>query len=114
MPIPANHPVVGADAFATAAGTHAAALLKADTLRDQLYSAFPPHVVGRRQEVRISPASGASNVRWWLEERGYDADPGLVAYVLAEAKAADRALAPEEIEALRAVFVSGSNSALRG
>jgi 2-isopropylmalate synthase len=111
VPIPANHPVVGADAFATAAGTHAAAILKAGALRDRLYTAFPPAMIGRQQEVRISPASGASNVRWWLEERGYVADAtdaGLVAYLLAAAKASDRTLATDEIEALRGQYLSSS------
>ncbi|HZS59541.1 MAG TPA: hypothetical protein VFA43_09745 [Gemmatimonadaceae bacterium] len=108
MPIPANHPVVGADAFTTAAGTHAAAMLKAGLLRDRLYTAFPPSMIGRHQDVRISPASGASNVRWWLEQRGYAADEGLVAYVLSAAKAADRVLEAEEIEALRADYISNS------
>jgi len=111
VPIPANHPVVGADAYATAAGTHAAAMLKAGVLRDCLYTAFPPAMIGRHQEVRISPASGASNVRWWLEERGYvadAADAGLVAYLLAAAKASDRTLALDEIEALRSEYLSSS------
>jgi len=111
VPIPANHPVVGADAYATAAGTHAAAILKAGILHDRLYTAFPPAMIGRQQEVRISPASGASNVRWWLEERGYVADAGdagLVAYLLMAAKASDRTLAADEIEALRGEYLSSS------
>jgi 2-isopropylmalate synthase len=111
VPIPANHPVIGADAFATAAGTHAAAIRKAGVLRDRLYTAFPPAMIGREQEVRISPASGASNVRWWLEERGYvadAADTGLVAYLLMAAKASDRTLAADEIEVLRSEYLSSS------
>jgi 2-isopropylmalate synthase len=108
--IPPNYPVVGADAFATGAGTHAAALLKAGpAFGDRLYSAFPAGMVGRRQEVVVSPSSGASNVRWWMAEHGYDAgDPGLVAYVLAAAKASDRSLDSREIEALRAEYLSSS------
>jgi 2-isopropylmalate synthase len=109
--IPANHPVIGADAFATAAGTHAAAIRKAGVLRDRLYTPFPPAMIGRPQEVRISPASGASNVRWWLEERGYvadAADAGLVAHLLLAAKASDHTLATDEIEALRSEYLSSS------
>jgi 2-isopropylmalate synthase len=109
VPIPANQPVVGADAFTTAAGTHAAALLKAGALRDQLYSAFPAAMVGGRHAVRVSPASGTANVQWWLSERGYDAaDAALVAYILTAAKASDRALTADEIEALRAGYLSSS------
>jgi 2-isopropylmalate synthase len=108
MPIPPNHPIVGADAFATAAGTHAAAMLKAGPIRERLYSPVPAASVGRQPEVRISPASGSSNVRWWLEKRGYDAEPGLVAYVLAAAKTADRTLTAVELEMLRAEYLSSS------
>jgi 2-isopropylmalate synthase len=106
--IPDNHSIVGADAFATAAGTHAAALLKAGPLADRLYSAFPAAMIGRRHEVRVSPASGASNVRWWLAEHGYEASDTLVAYLLDAAKAADRALDDEVLEALRADYLSSS------
>jgi isopropylmalate/homocitrate/citramalate synthase len=107
--IPPGYPVVGADAFTTGAGTHASALLKARALADQLYSAYAPGMIGRRLEVRVTPASGASNVRWWLAERGYDASDGqLMAYILAGAKAADRAIDNVEIEMLRADYLSST------
>jgi 2-isopropylmalate synthase len=109
MPIPPNYPVVGVDAFTTAAGTHAAALLKAGTLGDRLYSPFSAANIGQRQEVRISPASGVSNVEWWLAARGYDAsDAGLVGYILAAAKSTDRVLSAGEIEGLRGEYLSSS------
>jgi len=106
VPIPPGQPVVGPDAFTTATGVHAAAILKAraqgDAWRAELvYSAYAPAVVGRTHRVAISPFSGASNVRWWLSDRGLDADDdALVAEILRAAKASIRALTESEILAI--------------
>jgi 2-isopropylmalate synthase len=103
VPIPAGHPLVGADAFATGAGVHASAIAKARAagdawMADHVYSAFPPALVGRAQSVRVAPFSGHANVRWWLAEHGYDPGDGdLVEAILAAAKTSDRALRDEEI-----------------
>ena len=76
VPMPANYPVVGRDAFRTATGVHAAAVIKAfrknDTaLVDAVYSGVPASMVGRGQEIEIGPMSGKSNVVFWLERRGF-------------------------------------------
>ncbi len=78
VPIPANYPVVGADAFRTATGVHAAAVVKAfrkgdRTLMDAVYAAVPASLVGRQQEIEVGPMSGKSNVVFWLESRGLPA-----------------------------------------
>src|SRR6185503_11039520 len=75
VPIPANYPVVGRDAFRTATGVHAAAVIKAFRkqdldLVDAVYSGVPARMVGRQQEIEIGPMSGKSNVIFWLERRG--------------------------------------------
>jgi 2-isopropylmalate synthase len=104
--IPPGQPLVGADAFATGTGVHAAAIAKAraagdDWLADHVYSAFSPSVVGREQSVRVTPFSGHANVRWWLADHGYDsADDELVELILAAAKRADRALGDAEISSI--------------
>jgi 2-isopropylmalate synthase len=106
VPIPAGHPLIGADAFATGTGVHAAAIVKARAIgdpwvADHIYSAFPPAMVGRTQSVRIAPYSGHANVRWWLADHGYDPeDAALVDAILAAAKASDRALRDEEISSI--------------
>jgi 2-isopropylmalate synthase len=106
VPLIHSHPVVGRDAFRTATGVHAAAIMKAqrkgDTwLADRVYSAVPASMVGRRQEIEISPMSGLSNVKYWLRERGYNADDeSLCRRVLDAAKRSDHTLSAEEIEAL--------------
>lgn len=72
IPIPANYPVVGGDAFRTATGVHAAALIKAYkkndvVLANTVYSGVPSHVFGMEQIIDIGPMSGKSNVIFWLE-----------------------------------------------
>src|SRR6185436_8250881 len=71
VPIPTNYPVVGADAFETGTGVHAAAVIKAFRkgdawLADRVYSGVPAGEFGREQRIRIGPMSGRSNVIWWL------------------------------------------------
>jgi 2-isopropylmalate synthase len=105
VPLPANYPVVGEDAFRTGTGVHAAAVIKANRkgdawLADRIYSGVPAGLVGRRQEIEIGHMSGRSNVIYWLESRGYEADSALVDRIFEHAKGSDRTLTEEEIEAL--------------
>jgi 2-isopropylmalate synthase len=105
VPIPVNYPVVGADAFRTATGVHAAAVVKAfrrkdRDLMDAVYSAIPASLVGRGQEIEIGPMSGRSNVLYWLESRGLPVSDQAIERVLKAAKAADRTLTPEQVQAL--------------
>ena len=65
---PPNYPVVGRDAFRTATGVHAAAVIKAfrkndRELIDAVYSGVPASLVGREQQIDVGPMSGKSNVR---------------------------------------------------
>jgi 2-isopropylmalate synthase len=102
VPQPANYPVMGDDAFRTGTGVHAAAIIKArrkgdDWLADRVYSSVPAGIFGARQRIEISPVSGLSNVRCWLEEHGYNsADEALCQRLFDAAKTADRVLRDEE------------------
>jgi 2-isopropylmalate synthase len=105
VPIPANYPVVGRDAFRTATGVHAAAVIKAfrkndRALVDAVYSAVPASLVGRDQEIEIGPMSGKSNVVFWLEKRQLPVTDAIVERVFAKAKASDSVLDEPEILAL--------------
>ena len=105
VPIPANYPVVGRDAFRTATGVHAAAVIKAfrkndRALVDAVYSAVPASLVGRDQEIEIGPMSGKSNVVFWLEKRQLPVTDAIVERVFATAKASDSVLGEPEILAL--------------
>jgi isopropylmalate/homocitrate/citramalate synthase len=102
VPIPANYPIVGRDAFRTATGVHASAVIKAYrkkdmALMDAVYSGVPAAMVGREQEVDVGPMSGKSNVVFWLEKRGYPADEETVDRIFAKAKASPTVLTEEEI-----------------
>jgi len=102
VPIPPNYPVVGSDAFRTATGVHAAAVIKAFRKNDvelanQVYSGVPAHWFGMEQKIEIGPLSGKSNVIYWLEKRGIKPTDGLVEKIFARAKQADRLLTDAEI-----------------
>lgn len=100
--LPYNYPVFGPDAFRTATGVHAAAVIKAknkgnDILADIIYSGIPAHWFGKSQIIEIGPMSGASNVKHWLLENGFDEDETLIKAVLDYAKAQSRVLTKDEL-----------------
>jgi isopropylmalate/homocitrate/citramalate synthase len=102
VPIPANYPVVGEDAFRTATGVHAAAIIKAYhkddvVLANTVYSGVPSHVFGLAQIIDIGPMSGKSNVLWWLERRGIPASDEVVDRIYQRAKQSDHTLSEGEI-----------------
>ena len=101
--IPKSYPLSGEDAFRTATGVHAAAILKAEErgdlwLADRVYSGVPASLFGRRQEIEIGPMSGLSNVIHWLRERRLDPEPALVQEVHDLAKRTNRILTDEEVQ----------------
>jgi len=107
VPIPANYPIVGRDAFRTATGVHAAAVIKAfrkndHELVDAVYSGVPASLIGREQEIEIGPMSGKSNAIFWLEKRGIEATDEIVDRIVTEAKRSDCVLSEETIRALLA------------
>jgi 2-isopropylmalate synthase len=104
-PIPPNYPVVGRDAFRTATGVHAAAIVKAykkddHELANSIYSGVPSHLFGLEQIIEIGPLSGRSNVIYWLEKRGIPANDDIVDRVFASAKQAERVMTDAEILAV--------------
>lgn len=102
IPIPSNYPVFGNDAFETATGVHAAAIIKAIKKQDnwlinQVYSGVPANVFGKEQSIRIGPMSGKSNVIYWLEHRGLPTKPQWIEKIFQKAKISNRLLNDEEI-----------------
>jgi 2-isopropylmalate synthase len=102
VPIPANYPVVGDDAFRTATGVHAAAIIKAYhkddvALANSVYSGVPSHLFGMDQIIDVGPMSGKSNVLWWLEKRGIPATDEVVERIYQRAKQSDHTLSEAEI-----------------
>jgi 2-isopropylmalate synthase len=106
VPIPVNYPVVGTDAFRTGTGVHAAAIIKAkkkghNWLADRVYSSVPAEEFGFEQRIEISPVSGLSNVKYWLEHHGYDPKDTAACQTLFEAaKRTDRVLSDQECHRL--------------
>src|SRR5580693_8981677 len=94
--IPPNYPVIGHDAFRTATGVHAAAIVKAfhsnPALADIVYSGVPSHLFGLDQIIEIGPMSGKSNVMFWLERHKIPADENKVNRILTAAKQSARVL----------------------
>jgi isopropylmalate/homocitrate/citramalate synthase len=103
--IPPNYPVIGRDAFRTATGVHAAAIIKAfrkddPTLANSVYSGVPAHLFGLDQIIEIGPMSGRSNVLFWLERHGIPADEAIVNRIFDAAKQSARVLTDSEVLAL--------------
>ncbi len=102
MPIPRNYPVVGCDAFRTATGVHAAAVIKAYKknnveLMNSVYSGVPSHLFGLTQTIDVGPMSGKSNVQFWLEQHGIVPTENLVERIFHRAKTSERCLTEEDI-----------------
>jgi 2-isopropylmalate synthase len=105
VPIPVNYPVFGTDAFETATGVHAAAVIKAfrkndSWLANRVYSGVPADVFGLEQKISIGPMSGRSNVIYWLEHRSIEPTEARVDAIFDRAKASDRLLTDAEIESV--------------
>ncbi|HET7208786.1 MAG TPA: LeuA family protein [Terriglobales bacterium] len=102
VPIPVNYPVLGEDAFRTATGVHAAAVIKAYKKKDielanTVYSGVPSHVFGLEQVIDVGPMSGKSNIVFWLERHGLKADEACVERIYRRAKSSDHTLSESEI-----------------
>ena len=70
-------------------------------LADRVYSSVPAQEFGLEQKIEISPVSGLSNVKYWLETHGYDAEDEAQCRVLFEAaKRTDRVLSDDECHRL--------------
>ncbi len=102
VPIPYNYPVFGSDAFRTATGVHAAAVIKAlqrgdRDLADRVYSSVPAADFGCRQRVDIGYYSGRSNVQFWLHEHGLQITDARVDAIWSHAKVGDSTLEDVQI-----------------
>jgi 2-isopropylmalate synthase len=109
--VPVNYPVLGRDAFRTATGVHAAAVIKAlrkgdRALANRVYSGVPAEYFGRAQTIEIGPMSGQSNVVYWLETNGFELKPGLVEQILGTCKRANCLLTDGQVREIIADWLS--------
>lgn len=105
VPIHPSYPLSGRDAFRTATGVHAAAVIKAEgkgdfDLADRVYSSVPARTFGRHQQIEIGHYSGRSNVVHWLRVHGYEPDEAVVDRVFEQAKRGNRTLDDDEVRAI--------------
>tara|TARA_B110000444_G_C18851842_1_gene606422 strand:+ start:10397 stop:11656 length:1260 start_codon:yes stop_codon:yes gene_type:complete len=113
VPLPRNYPVFGEDAFETGTGVHASAVIKAmkkgdNWLADRVYSGVPAGDFGLKQVIRIGHMAGRSNIIWWLEQNGYEAEDELVAHIFEVAKSQRRNMEDSEVEAAVSQFLNKS------
>lgn len=84
LPIPANYPITGANAFTHCAGVHT----HAATINPMHYESLNPELVGRNRHFALDHMSGLASVKYALNLIGLtDADEMLVADVLETIKA---------------------------
>ena len=92
---------------------HAAAVIKAlekgeDWLADRVYSGVPAGLFGLRQNIRVGPMSGKSNVVWWLQQHGYEASDDRVERLFQAAKASRKLLEDHELHELAGTKAAAS------
>jgi 2-isopropylmalate synthase len=102
LEISPSYPIFGKDAFETATGVHAAAVIKAfkkgdHWLANRVYSGVPADLFGLEQVITVGPMSGRSNVTYFLEKRGHTASDEAVERVIVLAKKTPRLLTEDEI-----------------
>ena len=100
--VPVNTPIVGRDAFRTATGVHAAAVIKAhkkgdNWLADRVYSGVPATWLARTQEIEIGPMSGNSNVIYYLNAHELPSTLEVAQAVMQAAKHSSQVLTLEEV-----------------
>jgi len=96
------YPVFGHDAFRTATGVHAAAIIKAknkgdDWLADRVYSGVPAGWFGLHQQIEVGFMSGVSNIVYWLRAHGIEPEKKLVDEIFTAAKQHNKVLTDDEI-----------------
>ena len=120
LPVPVNAPIVGRDAFRTATGVHAAAVIKAEKkgahwLADRIYSGVPATWLARKQEIEIGPMSGNSNVLYYLNAHGLPSTAEVVQGVMQAAKHSTKVLTLVEVgEIIRSITQPEREPAPRG
>jgi 2-isopropylmalate synthase len=96
-----NLPLVGKNAFRTATGVHASAIVKAEAksrwLGEHVYSLLSAASIGQNASICLGPMSGASNVQHWLKSHGISSNETLLRALLERAKGSDRVLTDAEL-----------------
>ena len=100
--IPYNYPGFGEDAFKTATGVHAAAIIKArqyqdNNLQDIIYASIPASWLGKEQIIELGPMSGRSNVKYFLAKENITESDALIDALLHYAKSSDKIIPKKDL-----------------
>jgi len=82
IPIPANQPIIGKNAFTHCAGVHTHAAVQNPTH----YQSLDPEIVGRKMMVSLDHMSGISSLQWALEKVEIELDDDQLTEVLTVVK----------------------------
>jgi len=82
IPIPANFPIIGKNAFTHCAGVHSHAAVKNPTH----YQSLDPQIIGKEMSVSLDHMSGLSSIDWALEKLNIEIDKCLKLHVLDHVK----------------------------
>jgi isopropylmalate/homocitrate/citramalate synthase len=106
VPVPLGYPIFGSDAFRTATGVHACAIVKArrrgsPEVADLVYSSVPASLAGKEQRIDVGPLSGKWCAVAWLEANGFRSDDeAVIARILDVARRSNRILREDELRAI--------------
>jgi 2-isopropylmalate synthase len=92
LPIPAQAPIVGANAFRHNAGLHVAAVFA----NPDHYESVPARLVGRTRSVALDRFAGLPTLEYKCRELGLTAAPEVLERVLARIKQEERSLVPDD------------------
>ncbi len=97
-----RHPVIGRNAYSTAAGIHASAIFKAlqigkPEIIANVYAGVDARLSGFKTSVEIGPLSGVANVEWKLAQLGFPFSQDIADRILNTARNSDRIFTDEEI-----------------
>ncbi|KAA3614688.1 MAG: 2-isopropylmalate synthase [Calditrichaeota bacterium] len=82
IPIPANFPVIGENAFTHCAGVHSHAAVK----NPAHYQSLDPKIIGKEMQVSLDHMSGISSIDWALEKLNLEIEASLKLNVLDHVK----------------------------
>lgn len=88
MPVPAQHPIVGENAFRHNAGLHVAAVM----MDPGHYESIPAALVGRKRSIVVDRFAGLPTLEYKCRELGVEAGPEELRRVLAQIKQEERAV----------------------
>ncbi len=93
LPIADNHPISGKNIFTCSTGLHQHGL----SVNPQTYEPYPPEMVGRKREIRISSKSGLRAISLTLEQLGMEMTEEQLMKLLQAIRQSNKEFSPKEL-----------------